>query len=543
MCVDSYEMNAATSNNKTGAASEEIIDLSSKEIKIVGKLGEGTYGKVYKAERSDSKGKKICSAIKQNIVEEEKSFIGSLHELDILWKIRECEECVRLLGVHEDDSIFLGMKKGYVEDGYKIDKMHFELEFASSDLCEYIRRSKKGTRDNSKSIILQMCNGLQFLHENKIIHRDIKPSNFLVFRKQGKKGVQVKYCDFGLSKIYSRQGTMTPDLVTVDYRPPEICLGDEMYDYKVDLWSLACVIFEVLNRYSLIRTRNVNGVSENILCLESILTKIPHQGNTEEESMKKDVLNKYKGRNYVRDPYDIREHMIRSDEDVLYFDGIKEGGGTYAQLTDVISNCLRFYPKSRYSIQQVLSHPYFENAAKKNYNRKESHVLSVINSKNRSWAMEMAFDIYNMRKRKKILEHMYSHKAVFMAVDLYDRYLARKTDEDIRKEDCKFDFLIMYYIAAKYLIKKCCMISFKDLCSHYVKLRKGDIEYAEKLERLVFKEILYENVYRETIYDCSFDILNERNVKTLLVKYCEGVECEGKTPSEAYIALRKYLDL
>ena len=95
--------------------------------------------------------------------------------------------------------------------------------------------------------------GLAYMHRHKIIHRDIKSENILI----SSKGV-LKYADFGLARdlmpeVTSHGGQRqmpryTKKVVTQYYRPPEVCLLDPQYTEKVDVWSAACVLAELISR-------------------------------------------------------------------------------------------------------------------------------------------------------------------------------------------------------------------------------------------------------------------------------------------------------
>lgn len=83
-----------------------------------------------------------------------------------------------------------------------------------------------------KKLIKQLLNGLIHMHEQKIIHRDLKPENILI--KDG----QVKICDLGSSKIIDDVTYMnTPYVVSRYYRAPELILGTNKYDEKIDIWG------------------------------------------------------------------------------------------------------------------------------------------------------------------------------------------------------------------------------------------------------------------------------------------------------------------
>uniref|UniRef100_A0A0K0DMK2 Protein kinase domain-containing protein n=1 Tax=Angiostrongylus cantonensis TaxID=6313 RepID=A0A0K0DMK2_ANGCA len=88
----------------------------------------------------------------------------------------------------------------------------------------------------------QMFNGLQYLSRLQIMHRDIKPVNILADHAQG----LLKIGDFGSAKIVRPGMTSTPYQVTRFYRPPELLLGAENYNWTIDIWSAGCVLGEMV---------------------------------------------------------------------------------------------------------------------------------------------------------------------------------------------------------------------------------------------------------------------------------------------------------
>ncbi|VDO77323.1 unnamed protein product [Heligmosomoides polygyrus] len=88
----------------------------------------------------------------------------------------------------------------------------------------------------------QMFNGLQYLSQLQIMHRDIKPVNILVDHGVG----LLKIGDFGSAKVVRPGMTSTPYQVTRFYRPPELLLGAENYNWTVDIWSAGCVLGEMV---------------------------------------------------------------------------------------------------------------------------------------------------------------------------------------------------------------------------------------------------------------------------------------------------------
>jgi len=85
----------------------------------------------------------------------------------------------------------------------------------------------------------QLIEGVEYLHNKKILHRDIKPANVLLNDKG-----EIKLADFGLGRKYRDERSMTFKVVTLWYRAPELIIQYKKYDYKIDIWSLGCVFAE-----------------------------------------------------------------------------------------------------------------------------------------------------------------------------------------------------------------------------------------------------------------------------------------------------------
>jgi len=96
----------------------------------------------------------------------------------------------------------------------------------------------------------QVLKALEHSHKNGIFHRDIKPENILLL------GEQVKLADFGSCRgIYSRP-PFTEYISTRWYRAPECLLTDGYYGYKMDIWGVGCVFFEMLSMFPLFPGNN-----------------------------------------------------------------------------------------------------------------------------------------------------------------------------------------------------------------------------------------------------------------------------------------------
>jgi len=113
------------------------------------------------------------------------------------------------------------------------------------DLKQLINKHKstsnKITNNMLNEYIMQLINGLCYLHDNNIIHRDIKPENIFLTEEN-----KLKYGDLGISRMSSSLSKdMTRLVGSPNYMSPEIVYEKE-YNCKSDVWSLGCVIYELI---------------------------------------------------------------------------------------------------------------------------------------------------------------------------------------------------------------------------------------------------------------------------------------------------------
>ena len=228
------------------------------------RIGEGTYGVVYKAMDLVTR---QTVALKRCLPHHEESDgfpITTLREIQILKEIKGHENIVQLKEVavsSKQSGVFL-----------VFDYAHFDL---ANLVDEHYERYKKSpfTIPETKTLSKQLLSAIEHLHGRCILHRDLKLSN-LLYNKQKK---LLKLCDFGLARrismhskgrIKAMGGTdaesptaivpmhLTPNVVSLWYRPPELLFHSEFYDFGVDMWGLGCVIAELLIGVPLFKGKN-----------------------------------------------------------------------------------------------------------------------------------------------------------------------------------------------------------------------------------------------------------------------------------------------
>ncbi|KAG0640228.1 kinase-like domain-containing protein [Tuber brumale] len=133
---------------------------------------------------------------------------------------------------------------GWFEDS---DRLYIAMEyFGQGDLRRHL--NKPLPEDVAQEITKQVLNGLQVMHKNEIAHRDLKPENIFVVSMSP---VLVKLGDFGISKRIHSDTFFCSHVCTYSYAAPEVLGIDStsessVYTNAVDMWSLGCVVYELL---------------------------------------------------------------------------------------------------------------------------------------------------------------------------------------------------------------------------------------------------------------------------------------------------------
>ncbi|TFY82721.1 hypothetical protein EWM64_g1293 [Hericium alpestre] len=194
---------------------------------IVSQVGEGTFGKVYKA-RNAVNGLHV--ALKRIRMETERDGfpVTAMREIKLLQSLRH-DNVVQLYEMMvSNGSVFM------------------VFEYMDHDLTGILSQTQFNFTDaHLKSLCRQMLSGLAYLHRKGVIHRDIKGSNILVNNRG-----ELKLGDFGLARFYQkrRRSDYTNRVITLWYRPPELLFGTTVYGPEVDMWSAGCIMLELFTK-------------------------------------------------------------------------------------------------------------------------------------------------------------------------------------------------------------------------------------------------------------------------------------------------------
>lgn len=211
------------------------------------------------------------------------------------------------------------------------------MELMASDLHRIIVSPQALTSDHIKVFIYQILRGLKYLHSAHIIHRDIKPGNLLV-----NANCCLKICDFGLARVEELDDniTMTHEVVTQYYRAPEILMGARHYTSAVDIWSVGCILAELLSRRILFQARS--PLQQLELILDVLGTPSPEDVKTVCEPARQHVLRK----NYRQPNLSVLYELSRDCSH---------------EVVHLLCELLVFNPERRISAANALTHPYLED--------------------------------------------------------------------------------------------------------------------------------------------------------------------------------------
>jgi len=214
------------------ANNEDIDEHILGRYEVQQKLGKGAYGIVWRVRDKETNEiqalKKIFGAF-QNATDAQRTF----REIIFLQQLYGHENVIALLDViraENDKDIYL------------------VFEYMETDLHAVIRANILEDI-HKRFIIYQLLKALKYMHSGQVIHRDMKPSNLLLNSE-----CLLKVADFGLARSIDTKedGGANPTQVLTDYvatrwyRAPEILLGSTCYTKGVDMWSVGCILGELL---------------------------------------------------------------------------------------------------------------------------------------------------------------------------------------------------------------------------------------------------------------------------------------------------------
>lgn len=284
------------------------------------KVGEGTYGVVYKGEHKPTG---TTVALKKIRLQADDEGVPStaIREISMLKELKHCN-IVGLLEVVNENSV-----------------LYLVFEFLTMDLKKYIDSISKDKQMDAnllKSYTYQILLAIKYCHSHRVLHRDLKPHNLLI----DKKGI-IKVADFGLARAFGVPvRAYTHEVVTLWYRAPEILLGQLRYSCPVDMWSVGCIFAEMANRRPLFHGDSEIDQLFRIFRTKGTPNELTWPGVTE--------LPDYKPTFPSWPISSLRNACPRLEQQGL----------------DLLEAMLEYQPAKRISAKRAVDHPYFDDLDK-----------------------------------------------------------------------------------------------------------------------------------------------------------------------------------
>ena len=217
---------------------------------VIGIVGEGAYGIVYKCRNKETKEYVAIKKFKES-------------EDEIVKKTMRRE--LKVLQVLKNDNI-VEFKQAFKQKG----NLYLVFEFIDKNLLELLEQSPTGLSPQLiKNLIFQLCKAVKYLHDQNIIHRDVKPENLLIDNK-----MNLKLCDFGFARkiLNNKNENLTDYVATRWYRSPELLITGGIYGPEVDYWAIGCIMGELADGKPIFPGENE---IDQIHCIQKVLGNLP----------------------------------------------------------------------------------------------------------------------------------------------------------------------------------------------------------------------------------------------------------------------------
>ncbi|XP_061350329.1 mitogen-activated protein kinase homolog MMK2-like isoform X1 [Gastrolobium bilobum] len=294
-----------------------LFEVSRKYVPPIRPVGRGAYGIV-------------CAAVNAETLEEVAiKKVGNAFDnrIDAKRTLRE----IKLLR-HMDHENVIALKD-IIRPPQKenFNDVYIVYELMDTDLHQIIRSNQPLTDDHCRYFLYQLLRGLKYVHSANVLHRDLKPSNLLL-----NANCDLKIGDFGLARTTSETDFMTEYVVTRWYRAPELLLNCSEYTAAIDIWSVGCILGEIMTRQPLFPGKDY--VHQLRLITELI-------GSPDDTSL--GFLRSDNARRYVRQlpQYPKQQFAAR-------FPNMSPGS------VDLLEKMLIFDPNRRITVEEALCHQY-----------------------------------------------------------------------------------------------------------------------------------------------------------------------------------------
>ena len=291
-----------------------------KKYDVLGVVGEGAYGIVYKC-RNKETGKYVA--------------IKKFKEIEDKLVQKTMKRELKMLQMLKHDNV-VDFQEAFI---YK-KNLFLVFEYVEKNLLEVLEKSPNGLNPKLiRSFVFQMCKAVHYLHINNMIHRDVKPENLLI-----DENMQLKLCDFGfarkitLNNKNNNVNAMTDYVATRWYRSPELLLSKGIYGPEVDYWAIGCIMGELADGNPMFPGENE---VDQLDCIIKVLGNLPQ-----------DLVNMF----YENPIYNGRELLKVTRPESLERRYMGRLGPT---AIDFLKGLLQLDPDKRINDETVFKHKYF----------------------------------------------------------------------------------------------------------------------------------------------------------------------------------------
>ena len=291
---------------------------------VIEVVGSGAYGTVVAAKDTNDPDNLIAIKKMEKVFEHKVFAQRTLRELKIMRLLRH-ENILSIKSILRPESL------------ETFNELYITSDLMETDLSTIIKSKQALTDEHIQFFLYQILRGLKFQHSSGILHRDLKPRNLLV-----NSNCDLRICDFGLARANTNT-LMTPSAQLTDYiatrwyRAPEVILSWAQYGPSIDVWSVGCILAEMLRRKPLMPAQNSAEQMKMIVDLTGspdadLIAKIQDADN--KQFMQQ--LPQQQGKNFNQ-----LLSMCKNPDAI-----------------DLCKKMLEFDPEKRITIQGALEHPY-----------------------------------------------------------------------------------------------------------------------------------------------------------------------------------------
>ncbi|ELK26286.1 Mitogen-activated protein kinase 1 [Myotis davidii] len=303
-------------------------------------IARGTSSRTYPEGSAYDNVNKVRVAIKKISPFEHQTYCQrTLREIKILLRFRH----ENIIGIND---IIRAPTIEQMKDVYIVQ------DLMETDLYKLLK-TQHLSNDHICYFLYQILRGLKYIHSANVLHRDLKPSNLLLNTT-----CDLKICDFGLARVadpdHDHTGFLTEYVATRWYRAPEIMLNSKGYTKSIDIWSVGCILAEMLSNRPIFPGKHYLDQLNHIL---GIL------GSPSQEDL--NCIINLKARNYLLS----LPHKNKVPWNRLF-------PNADSKALDLLDKMLTFNPHKRIEVEQALAHPYLEQYYDPSDERPDARSLS-----------------------------------------------------------------------------------------------------------------------------------------------------------------------